>query len=71
MALTLTAACIFMECVSSGANAPVRAWQVDTLPLTAYLLALINICVWAQIGCLRHDINWRAVLIISLEEAIG
>jgi len=34
-----------VQCVSSGADAAVRAWQVDALPLTHFLLALIHICV--------------------------
>lgn len=48
--LTLAVFPISLECVSSGADAAVRAWQVDTLPLTALLLALIYICVWTQPG---------------------
>lgn len=43
--LTLAASAITLQCVSFGADAAVRAWQVETLPLTTFLLALIYICV--------------------------
>lgn len=48
--LTLAASPISLERVPSGADAVVRAWQVDTLPLTPSLQALIYICVWTQTG---------------------
>lgn len=48
--LTLAASPIPLESVSSGAYAAVGARQVDTLPLTASLQALIYICVWTQTG---------------------
>lgn len=48
--LTLAASPISLECVPSGADAAVRAWQVDTLPITPSLQALIYICVWSQTG---------------------
>ena len=43
--LTFAASPIPVQCVTSGADAAVRAWQVDTLPLTRLLQALIYICV--------------------------
>lgn len=46
--LTLAASSISLEGVSSGADAAVGARQVDTLPVTHLLLALIYICVWTE-----------------------
>lgn len=43
--LTLAVSPVSLQCVSFGAYAAVRAWQVDTLPLTFFLQALIYICV--------------------------
>lgn len=39
----LATSTVFLQCVSSGTDTAVRAWQVDTLPLTLFLQALIYI----------------------------
>lgn len=47
--LTFAASAICVQCVSSGTDAAVGAWEVDALSLTRFLLALIYICGHAEI----------------------
>lgn len=53
---TLAASSISLEGVSSGADAAVGARQVDTLPVTHFLPALIYICVWMETGAQTFNI---------------